>query len=502
MTTGTNNTLGMLVSQVCTTSVSANQEKKQLKPDSVGCFSNILGSNVAISTKKEIQNNFSESDVKVQTPTEVKVDNRPEIDETVSEKKGADANRNSQIADKVKTVGNKVKEVIADELDISIEDVQMAMELLQLTTIDLIEPKNIVERVTKLNEVQDTMTLVLSDELNSILGQISEIFNQLTNELNISLDELKTAIEWIDSNEISYFLAMEEPEVLNGTVNEQSKEQVFKTVKSDVNIVEVINTIDTKQFTEQNEKPVKEADVNYEITVLDSKEGEAGITVSNDDLNQTEDDSKAGFFDKSSGFETVRESKSRTAVGADDNISVFSVAQEPKTAFIPQTDTIELPSGETVKVQDMIDQVVEQAKLFTSSEHTTLEMTLNPEGLGKIFMEITQKGDEVTAKLFAQNEAVKQALESQMATLKLDMNSSGTKVTSIEVSVATHEFEKNLEEGQQNPNDESQKENNPNHRRRNIDFNSLDELTGLMSEEELLVAQIMKDNGNTLNYQA
>ncbi len=34
------------------------------------------------------------------------------------------------------------------------------------------------------------------------------------------------------------------------------------------------------------------------------------------------------------------------------------------------------------------------------------------------------------------------------------------------------------------------------------DFNNLDGLSGMMSEEETLVAQIMRDNGNNVDYKA
>ncbi len=38
--------------------------------------------------------------------------------------------------------------------------------------------------------------------------------------------------------------------------------------------------------------------------------------------------------------------------------------------------------------------------------------------------------------------------------------------------------------------------------RRNISMNQLDELSGLMSEEEMLVAKIMRDNGNSVDFTA
>jgi flagellar hook-length control protein FliK len=131
-----------------------------------------------------------------------------------------------------------------------------------------------------------------------------------------------------------------------------------------------------------------------------------------------------------------------------------------------------------------------------------MEMTLNPEGLGKIFMQVTQRGDEITAKIFTENDAAKQALESQMATLKLEMNNSSTKVTSIEVSVGTHEFERNLVEDARNQRERQEQEHQSRKQTRGINLNSLDSLSGLMSDEEILIAQMMQDNGNSLDYKA
>ena len=39
-------------------------------------------------------------------------------------------------------------------------------------------------------------------------------------------------------------------------------------------------------------------------------------------------------------------------------------------------------------------------------------------------------------------------------------------------------------------------------KRRNLKLDSLEELTGMMTEEEALVAQIMKDNGNSVDFTA
>ena len=74
------------------------------------------------------------------------------------------------------------------------------------------------------------------------------------------------------------------------------------------------------------------------------------------------------------------------------------------------------------------------------------------------------------------------------------------------MTVATHEFEQNLDgntsaNGQMQEQAQNQQEGAQSGRR-NLDRNSLDELSGLMSEEETLVAQMMRDNGGTVDYTA
>ena len=97
---------------------------------------------------------------------------------------------------------------------------------------------------------------------------------------------------------------------------------------------------------------------------------------------------------------------------------------------------------------------------------------------------------------------VKEALEAQIATLRENLNQAGVKVDAIEVTIASHEFERNLEQNQQNPEENKEVQENVANKRRNISLDSLDELSGVMSEEETLVAQMMKDNGNSVDFTA
>ena len=60
----------------------------------------------------------------------------------------------------------------------------------------------------------------------------------------------------------------------------------------------------------------------------------------------------------------------------------------------------------------------------------------------------------------------------------------------------------NLEQNQGQDERRGEEQNQNMNRRRNINLSALDDLMGLMSEEEALIAQIMKDNGNSVDLSA
>lgn len=155
-----------------------------------------------------------------------------------------------------------------------------------------------------------------------------------------------------------------------------------------------------------------------------------------------------------------------------------------------------------VDVESIMRQISQMTRIAVSQAETSIEMQLNPENLGKVYLQVVSRQGAITAQLAAQDEAVKQALESQLAVLKDNMNQQGLKVEAVEVTIASHEFERNLEENQKNPSQEQQEAETERASRRNIRMDSLDELEGLMSEEESLVAKMMSEQGNRMDLTA
>ena len=63
--------------------------------------------------------------------------------------------------------------------------------------------------------------------------------------------------------------------------------------------------------------------------------------------------------------------------------------------------------------------------------------------------------------------------------------------------------EKNLEQNQESEKQQGERQQEQSGgRRRNLNLSSLDGLSGLMTEEETLAAQMMRDNGNSMDVTA
>ena len=106
----------------------------------------------------------------------------------------------------------------------------------------------------------------------------------------------------------------------------------------------------------------------------------------------------------------------------------------------------------------------------------------------------------ITAQLAVENETVKHALESQMVILRENMDAQGLKVDAVEVTIASHEFEQNLEEGQSGHNSENQDRANQQTARRSLRIDDL--MISDLTVEEQLNAKIMAENGNSMDITA
>lgn len=392
------------------------------------------------------------------------------------------------IKDKTDAFAKDVKDAIKDELDVTDEQIEKAMEDLGLQFLDLTDQSNLAALVTKLSGSEDSASLLVSDAFPQIVLKVNDLAGGLQEDLGISMEDLQQMAELVttDVEEAGTTDNLHEP----AKATEGTEETMQKTE-------DVKDTVVAEEATEQVEIPTEETieptktDETDELVTAGSKDVTTEKQTDQGQEDATDQDTDA--FLKQQTKTEIHPTQDLTPMQAESPITEFASHMEP---------TVELPTGESVSVQSIIDQIVEASRTTMDGDKTTVEMLLHPEGLGKVLMEVTEENGQVRAHIYTQNEQVKEALENQMFQLKEQMNQSQTKVQSVEISVGTHEFERNLEAGQQNQEQGQEGQNQRPKKMRNLNMNDLDDLQGLMTQEEELVTKMMRDQGNTVNYTA
>ncbi len=300
-------------------------------------------------------------------------------------------------------------------------------------------------------------------------------------------------------------------------MNKQSVMETEDNVVSNENFKKVVveNQKEMQQTiaTEPVEQNVEE--VSEEGKILNT--GESTEEAAMDEM-VVEEDVKVSAIGEMKDMDTSEEDMSEDeeqqefAKSANQKFNTLQMTQTNEHVVVKdvQTNTFANQLGEfetvqtlppQVTVADIMEQFAEHTRVMLSADTTRMEMQLNPEHLGKLYLEVVESEGVITAKLQTQSMEVKEALETQIADLKVNLNQAGVKVDSVEVTIASHEFERNLE---QDANSQKQQEEAYHQavRQRNINLNDLDELSGLMSEEEALVAKMMAEQGNSVDFTA
>lgn len=394
----------------------------------------------------------------------------------------------NQLEDTKDAFETGVKEILKDELGVSDEQVEDAMSILGLQWLDLLNPASLSQLVTQLTGTEDACSLLMSEEFTNIMQNTDALVQNLSETLGISKDE------WVAlQNQLTELTAdfNETVDMADGGVQEMDPQTDATITSQDTTVTAA--TVQMTQTAEetQNVQPEEEAeDAAPVIQVNASEDAQAENNVSED---------ASGEMDESAA--QSQKTKENSVNEHPQNME-FQVRAEQQTAAPEEVNKV--ASRTTIDVQDIMNQITEFAKVNLSSENSSIEMQLNPENLGKVYLHIaaTKEGN-ITAELAVSSETVKTALEAQIADLRTSLNQQGIKVDAVEVTIASHEFERNLEQNAAGEEQQgSQREESGRTAGRRLFRGELDELSGLMNEEEALAAQIMKDHGNTMDVTA
>ena len=396
-----------------------------------------------------------------------------------------------------------VVRTVAEQLGVSEDSVKDMMESLGLTAFDLLNPEKLAQLAMQLTGETSPMDLLMNDQFQGLMQQMDQLGGQLANELNLQPAQMEELIAQMDILQTPETLTDEEMQVLTDVAGQQT---TADTVSADV-MPELAQTDEVQPMDEQANVFQKEPKSD-EVRTQQPQTKETKQTAEQQTMEQQTDagdadaDSQTGDQVKSAQPEKMTADRNNSDVA-----KTQTAVQMQDTAGVPTADTVADITPETsyvsIDTMDLLEQVAEQIRVNVSEGTSSMEMQLNPENLGKVYVNISSKEGVIHAQLAASNEAVRAALETQVADLRQNLNQAGVKVDAVEVTVASHEFEKNLEQNQESEKQQGERQQEQSGgRRRNLNLSSLDGLSGLMTEEETLAAQMMRENGNSMDVTA
>lgn len=394
----------------------------------------------------------------------------------------------NQLEDTKDAFETGVKEILKDELGVSDEQVEDAMSILGLQWMDLLNPASLSQLVTQLTGTEDACSLLMSEEFTNIMQNTDALVQSLSETLGISKDE------WVAlQNQLAELTAdfNETVDMADGGVQEMAPQTDATITSQDTTVMAA--TVQMTHTTEETQNVQPEEETEDATPVIQVNASEDAQTENNVSENASGEMGESAAQSQKTKESSVNEHAQNME---------FQVRAEQQTAAPEEVNKV--ASRTTIDVQDIMNQITEFAKVNLSSENSSIEMQLNPENLGKVYLHIaaTKEGN-ITAELAVSSETVKTALEAQIADLRTSLNQQGIKVDAVEVTIASHEFERNLEQNAAGEEQQgSQREESGRTAGRRLFRGESDELSGLMNEEEALAAQIMKDHGNTMDVTA
>ena len=485
----------------------AKGRSKAENPDAASMFASLMGSNYSTNFNMPSVNTKINNNVLQQTSAADNYDRYQYQDNTIRQAAGdvvTDVINNS--TDTLDQFQGDVVRTVDEQLGVSEDSVKDMMESLGLTAFDLLNPENIAQLAMQLTGETSPMDLLMNDQFQGLMQQIDQLGGQLANELELQPAQMDELIAQMDILQTPETLTDEEMQILNDAAGQQT---TADTVSTDI-MPELAQTDEVQPMDKQADVFQKEPKSD-EVRTQQPQAQETKQTAEQQTMEQQtmEQQTDAGDGDSQTGDQVkTAQPEKMTADRSSSDVAKTQTAMQMQDTAGVQTmahaaDVTSETSYISVDTMDLLEQVAEQIRVNVSEGTSSMEMQLNPENLGKVYVNISSKEGMIHAQLAASNEAVRAALETQVADLRQNLNQAGVKVDAIEVTVASHEFEKNLEQNQENEKQQGERQQEQSGgRRRNLNLSSLDGLSGLMTEEETLAAQMMRENGNSMDVTA
>ncbi|MGN0170129.1 MAG: flagellar hook-length control protein FliK [Lachnospiraceae bacterium] len=459
--------------------------------------------------------NKVESGKRIVKETDGSVSAKEKIAQKLSSGESSEDEKMMDVEELLSRIGEQMIQIISQGLEVDTQQLLDAMDQLDFTLGDLLDSSNVAELFGFFGEETQPLELLMDPDFQTLLTELGSIPRELSEQLEITIPEstelLAQALEEVklqpdlpteNRNPQPEEAPVVQPQDVTGeqmVMPEQTGQVSYpETPKQQEQQPEIMNLPGEKEaqmVMEADTKTVTVQDTEQEVTETEAEEPVKILTENpSEETSSTENETSdmEGFFKK--------QENSFEQEGSKEHTTVFTHSQS--TVTVAQEGVLPEQTVKVVDLKNLVSEIVELVKVTTTSNQvSSVEMQLNPANLGKVLVEVATQQGEVTAKISTQTQAAKEAMEANVQVLRDNLEQQGVKVSAIEVTVQSHAFEENLQEDGSKEQQQLAKEMQKENRRVNVNLNemTLDDLQGLMSEEDMVIARMMRDNGNVIN---
>lgn len=347
----------------------------------------------------------------------------------------------------VSEVNEAIAQKVEESLNIDSETLENIMAVLGLTFTDLLDPMNLQKLVLFVNGVSEPSELLTNEEMLAQFGDLTDAIAQIDWEsaTGMSMEEFSTALEQFELSQGTSDIDVQGE-------NLDVKEDLTKT--TDIPVIVEENVDDTQ--SKYNEDAAKSEKVSGETVNTNETE------VSDKKVVSQELADKPVVSDKGSDEQTLNSQsdsgENEFIMAESDSGDVFVEEERPVTNALDFIQNLNNAVNGTVKTEPMqqsnmqqminiVNQVVEQIKITLGKDTTSMQLQLNPENLGKVLISVSSVNGVMTANFTVQSEEAREALQSQMYTLREALESKELKVEAVEVEVSDFAFSENNQFG-------------------------------------------------------
>ena len=385
----------------------------------------------------------------------------------------------AKITEKAEEIVNSIAEI----MNVTPDEVLNVLAALNLVPESLLDPAKLNEVIVLIEETD--LHALMTDEVlyqkaNDLTAIVSGIVGEVAEETDLNQEQLKALITQISE------VVTEEPE-------KQSPKQVTDSVN-------LTNETTNQKHAEPEQKLTIVVEKDGIITEVTARADDKGNLIAAKEVTTTEKDPQLTV----SAQENTQDQSKQSGNDGGNKGSNFTGQEAVLNELLANRTNISEAKFEPIiteapNTEQIMRQIMDFMKIQIRPEIDSIEMQLHPASLGTVGVKIQSVAGIITAQFTAQNDVVRAAIESQIIELRDTMRAQGIKVESIEVNVRSQEFDSKLWQGQDENNREEQSSRKG---RRRINLSGLDELPEELEGEEKLTAEMMVENGQTVDFTA